>query len=339
MDRLTIWIVLGLMVRLVWPVGAEGQRPPELGEGGVAPSSLAGQNARPAPDGPPGRQRAWWLLLRVGGAAACILALVWVGALLFEDRLVYQPTAGPAVSWEAEHIGAREVRFTTADGVELSAWWHPGVPSMRTAYGPVLLWCHGNAGNVTHRAENLQLLASRGMAALLFDYRGYGKSEGSPCEEGLYEDAAAAYRYLTEERGIELWRIISFGRSLGAAVALKTALDKPVAGLVMESAFESVPAMGRRIWPLAPVAPFARNRYDNLARIPQLRVPLLMVHGDRDRLVPIAQGRRVFEAAPRPRKFHLVDGAGHNDVYTVGGEEYFDLLEEFCRRSVRQVAP
>jgi len=279
------------------------------------------------------------LLLRAVVAAGCAVVLVWLVVLIFEKRFVYHPSSDPAVSWEAEHIGARECRFATPDGLKLSAWWHPGARSLRTADGPVVLWCHGNAGNLTHRAENLQLLAGRGIAALLFDYRGYGDSDGTPSEQGLYEDAAAAYRYLTEERDVEPRRIVCFGRSLGAAVALKTALDHPVAGLVMESAFESVPAMARKMWVFVPIASLARNRYDGLVGVPELDVPLLMVHGSRDKLVPIDQGRRVFDAAPEPKEFYVVAGAGHNDVYSVGGAEYFDRLEEFCRRCVREAAP
>jgi hypothetical protein len=335
MKRLAILVILSLMVRGAsgaWAGQTGSSDRPERAQSSVD-ATVQSDSASARPFGP------WRVLLRAAAAAGVAVVLAWGVALIFENRFVYHPGAGPAVSWDAKRIGARKCRFTTEDKLELSAWWHPGVRSLRTEDGPVLLWCHGNAGSLTHRAENLQLLASRGLAALLFDYRGYGKSDGKPSEQGLYRDAAAAYRYLTEERGVEPWRVICFGRSLGAAVALRTALEKPTAGLVMESAFESVPAMARKMWVFAPIAPFARNRYDNLSRVRELGVPLLMVHGSRDSLVPIEQGRRVFEAAPEPKEFCVVPGAGHNDLYSVGGEDYFDTLEQFCRRCVREAAP
>lgn len=335
MKHLAVLVIIGLIVR-----GACLARAGEPGSSDPPERAQSNVDATVQPDSESSRPLgAWRVLLRAAAAAGIAVLLAWGLALIFENRFVYHPGAGPAVGWEAARLGARECRFATEDGLELSAWWHPGARSARTDDGPVLLWCHGNAGNLTHRAENLQLLASRGIAALLFDYRGYGKSDGKPSEQGLYRDAAAAYRYLTEERGVEPWRVICFGRSLGAAVALRTALEKPTAGLVMESAFESVPAMAREMWVFAPIAPFARNRYDNLSRVKALDVPLLMVHGSRDSLVPIEQGRRVFEAAPEPKEFHVVPGAGHNDLYSVGGKDYFDTLEQFCRRCVREEAP
>ncbi len=270
----------------------------------------------------------------IGGAAACV-AVFGALLLLLENRLVYHPTHGPDVAWDAERLGAEEVFFRTEDGLRLCGWWHDGGTRANADPVPVLLWCHGNAGNISHRAENLQMLTDRGLAALLFDYRGYGKSEGSPSEEGLYRDARAAHRYLVEERGVEPERIVCFGRSLGAAVALSTAVSRSVAGLVMEAAFENVPAMARKLFPVVPVWGLTRNRFDNLERVEELNVPLLTIHGEKDRLVPPEQARSLFEAAPEPKEFYSVAGAGHDDTYAVGGERYLDRLELFCRRCVR----
>ncbi|MGD2176000.1 MAG: alpha/beta hydrolase, partial [Candidatus Brocadiaceae bacterium] len=201
---------------------------------------------------------------------------------------------------------------------------------------PVVLWCHGNAGNITHRAENLDLLARRGLAALLFDYRGYGQSQGRPCEDGLYADGEAAWRYLTGERGVAPGRIVCFGRSLGAAVALRVATLHRVAGLIVEGAFESAPAMARSMFPLIPVWPLMRNNFDNLGRIGDLDVPVLVVHGEEDGVVPVSQGKAVFAAASEPKKLYVVQGADHNDTYAVGGAAYFEQIESFCRECVRR---
>lgn len=272
------------------------------------------------------------------------LALVAVGTvvlatgvlLLLEDRFVYFPSREPLTGWEADWLKVEQQRFETEDGLALHGWWHPGRNRER---GPVILWCHGNAGNITHRAENLHQIVRRGLAVFIFDYRGYGKSEGKPSEQGLYRDARAAWRHLTGELGVAPARVVCFGRSLGAAVALQLSLDRPVAGLVMESAFKSVPAMARRRVPFLPVGRLMRNRYDNLRKVGDLEVPVLFVHGRQDQLVPIEHGRAVFEAAPEPKDFYAVDRAGHNNAYAVGGRAYFERLVAFCRRVLARSEP
>ena len=268
--------------------------------------------------------------------AAMVLALVQVAAaallLLLEDRLVYHPTR-PAAEWDPRTVGAEACTFQTEDGLTLHAVWHPGMGAV-AGPKPVVLFCHGNAGDVTNRAEILSRLAERGLAVLIFDYRGYGDSQGRPSEQGLYRDADAAWRYLVEQRGVGPGRIVVFGESLGAAVALHTALARPVAGLIMEGAFQSIPAMARRQAPFVPVWPLTHNRFDNLGSVGRLAVPLLMVHGERDDLVPISQGRAVFGAAPEPKEFYVVAGASHNDALMVGGPAYLSTVERFCRRCV-----
>lgn len=268
------------------------------------------------------------LLLIVCATALAATALL----VLLERRFIFYPTREPAITWQPPVPDVAECTFATADGLRLHGWWHPGWGDEDPARRPVVLWCHGNAGNITHRAENLLLLADHGLAVLLFDYRGYGRSEGRPSEDGLYLDAEAAYEYLVHQRGVEPERVVCFGRSLGAAVALHLALERPVAGLVMESPFASIPAMARRQMPFLPAWLLVRTQFDNLDRVRDLRVPLLVVHGAQDELVPLAQGRAVYDAAPGPKEFYLIEGAGHNDTYVVGGERYFLALRRFCDR-------
>jgi hypothetical protein len=308
---------------------------PPPGGDGEQPAPLPPQEVRPGA-GPAG-SRAWLRkAVRLVAVAALTLAAACAVLLLFERRLVYHPKGKPVSEWAPAWLGIEEVTFRTRDGLRLYGWWHPGRGEGAPSARPVVLWCHGNAGNITHRADNLALLTQRGLAVLLFDYRGYGRSEGSPSEEGLYLDAEAAYAYLVGERGVEPQRIVVFGRSLGAAPALHVAIERPVAGLIMEGAFASVPAMAKHIVPLLPLGRLVRTKFDNLGRVRRLAVPLLTFHAERDELVPIEQGRAVFDAAPEPKEFHVVEGAGHNDTYEVGGEEYLRTLAEFCRRCVAQ---
>jgi uncharacterized protein len=169
-----------------------------------------------------------------------------------------------------------------------------------------------------------------GVSVQLFDYRGYGRSEGQPDEAGTYRDARAVYRHLVETRGVGPAALVVFGESLGAAVATQLALERPAAALILESPFTSIPDMARAAYPfLPPVGGLIRTRYDTVAKIPRLTLPLLVLHGDRDTIVPFAQGRRVFEAAGGPKRFHAIAGAGHNDTYLVGGEPYWRTLAEF----------
>jgi fermentation-respiration switch protein FrsA (DUF1100 family) len=273
-------------------------------------------------------------VLRVLRAVVIAFGLFFLFVACCQNRVIFPRTRGPVRTWDPGG-GIEQVRFRTADGLTLHAWWHPGEdvpgePGLDATRRPVVLWCHGNAGNITHREGNLRALAARGLAVFIFDYRGYGLSEGSPGEKGVYRDADAAYRYLVDETGIAPARIVVFGRSLGAAVALDLALREPVAGLVMESAFENTKAMAKLQMPLLPVGWLLRSKFDNLGRIGGLKVPLLMVHGDRDTLVPTAQGRAVFAAAPEPKRFYAIAGAGHNDTAEVGGKPYFDAFVRFC---------
>ena len=269
--------------------------------------------------------RVAWAGLRI----AVIVGVMGGLALLFEKRLIYFPTRDHEVTPTALGLAHEDVRLTTEDGVRLHAWYLP----VRQARW-VTLVSHGNAGNISHRLDRALLLQARLQSSvLLYDYRGYGASEGSPDEAGTYRDARAAYLYLSEEKQIPPGRIVLFGESLGSAVSLELALAYPAAALVLEAPFTSVPDMARTTI-FAPLAPLVRTRYENLAKIPRLRLPLLVLQGDRDEVVPFAQGRRLFDAAPEPKRHFAIPGAGHNDTYVVGGEAYWRAVSEFLE-SVR----
>jgi pimeloyl-ACP methyl ester carboxylesterase len=244
--------------------------------------------------------------------------------LLFETRFIYFPTRGHDATPSELGLAHEDVWLTTEDGVRIHGWYLP-VPRARW----VTLLSHGNAGNISHRLDRVLFLQTRLRSSVfLYDYRGYGASEGSPDEAGTYRDARAAYRYLAEEKQVKPGDLVLFGESLGSAVSLELALDHPAAALVLEAPFTSVPDVARTTL-LAPLAPFVRTRYESLARVPRLRMPLLVMQGDRDEVIPPALGRRLFDAAPRPKRYYAIPGAGHNDTYLVGGDGYWKALSDF----------
>ena len=256
-----------------------------------------------------------------------IAALGVVGLFLLLQRLVdsllFQPSPGVDIQPSELGIDAESIFLTSADGVRVHAFFLPS-PGARRA----LLFLHGNAGNASHRLPNAALLAQFDTHVLLLDYRGYGLSEGSPSEPGLYADARAGLAHLAEARGIPAARTFVFGRSLGGAVASAISVEQPLAGVILESTFSSVADMATPI--LGPLArPLVGSRFESLARIADAQAPLLFFHGDRDRTVPYALGQRLFEAAPDPKAFETLRGAAHNDTVQRGGRAYLERIRRF----------
>lgn len=266
-------------------------------------------------------------MARVGVRAlrfVVVLCLLGGLLLLLETRFIYFPSRGYDATPSGLGLAHEDVWLTAEDGVRIHGWYLP-VPRARW----VTLVSHGNAGNISHRLDRALLLQARLRSSVfLWDYRGYGASEGSPDEAGTYRDARAAYRYLVEEKQVKADELVLFGESLGSAVSLELALAHPAAALVLEAPFTSVRDLARTTI-FAPLAPFVRTRYESLARIPRLRMPLLVVQGDRDEIVPPVQGRRLFDAAPEPKRYFAIRGAGHNDTYLVGGEAYWRTIAAF----------
>jgi fermentation-respiration switch protein FrsA (DUF1100 family) len=252
--------------------------------------------------------------------------------VLFLDQLfVYHPSPWQDKDWRGlSRLPLEDVWFPAADGARLFGWY---VESRAT--DAVLLWCHGNGGNIIHRLDNLRYLHQLGLSVFLFDYRGYGKSQHLlPSESGLYQDALGAYDYLTRTRMIRAERLIVFGRSLGAAVAGELASQKAAAGLILESPFPSVEAVAQVYYGRLPVHWLLGAEYRLIDRLPHLSLPKLVIHGNRDRIIPIALGRRVFEAAKAPKEWFEIAGADHNDTYVVGGSAYFRRLADFFRQAL-----
>ncbi|MEO8501999.1 MAG: alpha/beta hydrolase [Vicinamibacteria bacterium] len=258
---------------------------------------------------------------------------VLIGATLFlmlsEKRLIYYPEATVDVTPKALGLPFEEVSLDVEPGVKLHGWFIKAAKEPSTA---TILFSHGNAGNIADRIDRVRSFRDLGADFLLYDYRGYGRSTGDPDEEGTYHDGRAAYDYLVKTRGIDPARLILMGESLGCAISTQLAMERKAAGLILEAPFASVPRMASAIYPFLPVSFFVRTRYDNAAKIPQLKMPLLVIQGSRDEVIPVAQGRMVFDAAPEPKQFLSIEGAHHNDVYVIGGEGYRRVLAEFIAR-------
>jgi hypothetical protein len=205
----------------------------------------------------------------------------------------------------------------------LHAWFIPAENARAT-----VLFCHGNAGNISHRLDSIRLLHSLGLQVLIFDYRGYGRSDGRPSEKGSYRDVDAAWQYLLEVRGLPQTQIIIFGRSLGAAVAADLASRTRPAAVILESAFTSVPDMAAGIYPWLPVRLLSRYRYDNLDKVARLSAPLLLVHSRQDEIIPFVHGERLFERAHVPKQFLEIHG-GHNDAFLTSRKAYTQGLKAF----------
>lgn len=249
----------------------------------------------------------------------------------FDRYLVYHPAPWEERDWGRQvGLPLEEVWFEAEDGVRLFGWFLPSAASPG-----IILWCHGNAGNIIHRLDNLARLSRIGLSVFLFDYRGYGRSQGRPSEQGLYRDALAAYAYVTQTRRISAKRVIIFGRSLGAAVAAHLASVRTAAGLILESAFPSIEAVARHYYFGLPVHWFVGARFPLEERLKQVHMPLLVIHGALDDVIPFDLGQKVFEAANEPKSFYTVPRADHNDVYVVGGTAYYERLKEFATEVLR----
>ncbi len=259
----------------------------------------------------------WWIGLLCLGA---LFGLASWGA----GKMVYYPMRYPGGNWEVrDTLGATDVWLRASDGTRVHAWW---IAAQAGTSGPVTLHLHGNAGNITHRDLTARHIVKAGSSVLLLDYRGYGRSEGKPGEQGLYRDAAAAYDWIMTQ-GFRPEQIVLHGESLGSGVAVNLASTKPCAGVVLEAPFTSIGAVAGKVVPV--LGPLLVRGYDSLSRIRNVRVPVLIVHGETDEIIPYAMGQRLFEAANEPKQVWSVQEAGHNALHITGGPEFAARLRAF----------
>jgi fermentation-respiration switch protein FrsA (DUF1100 family) len=256
------------------------------------------------------------ILVIVTLVASGLVALMWSQ----QRRLIYFPSPGPVPSAATVLPYGRDVTFETDDGIRLGAWYFP---AGRTA----VLVFNGNAGDRSMRAELAAALNRLGHSVLLFDYRGYGGNPGRPSEDGLAADARAARAWLDAQPDVD--RIVYFGESLGAAVAIGLAVQRPPAALVLRSPFTSLPDVGAVHYPWLPVRRLLFDRYPSIDRIKSVRAPLLVIAGDRDDIVPAALSERLYVAAAEPKRYVLVPGVGHNDPALLDGPQMLDEIDRW----------
>ncbi len=260
-----------------------------------------------------------WAILMPAGIYLIVCAAMWA----FQSSFIYFPS--PHMQGDPGLIGLEytDEHMTTEDGVELHGWF---VPSSEKR--PVVLFCHGNAGNISGRLEMIRLLHEIDLNVFIFDYRGYGKSAGAPSEEGTYLDADAAWEHLVKKRGFSPDRILVFGRSLGSAVVSHLAARERPGAVVLMSAFTSIPQEGQEVYPWLPVKLLSRFSYPTLDNVKKISSPIMVIHGRNDEIISFAHGEKIFAAANEPRRF-LEIGGGHNDALHHSGNDIEKALREF----------
>ncbi len=259
------------------------------------------------------------------GLAGLLLSLGLLNALFYlqQPGMVFFPyrtlDATPS-DWGFEY---EDVYLATEDGERLHGWFIPSPGSRR-----VLLFFHGNAGNISHRGESIAIFHRLGLHVFIFDYRGYGRSDGTPSEEGLYADASAAWRYLTETRGVPAQDIVAFGRSLGAAVAADLASREMPGALILESSFTSARDLADAVLPLVSRLLVLRYDFDTRARVARVSCPVLVLHSPEDEMIPFRLGEEVYRAANPPKAFVRMRG-DHNSGFLRSQPEYQQSLGRF----------
>lgn len=260
---------------------------------------------------------------------ALLIVAIPLSLFFFIRFLEYKSTYYPfrAIEYTPKDIGLEyeDVSLTAKDGVSISGWFIPSQSSRA-----VVLFCHGNGGNISHRLQKIMVLNRLNLDVLIFDYRGYGKSKGRPSENGLYLDAEAVYDYLLNERKVPPRKIIGYGESLGGAVIAELALRRELGSIIMESSFTSVPDMAKTVAPFIPGFVY-KSRFDSLSKIKNIGYPKLILHSTDDEVVPFEHGRRLFDNAEEPKEFIEMKG-GHNDTFLVSGDLFVSAIDSFIER-------
>ena len=267
------------------------------------------------------------VLLGIAGAYLVLVAVVWA----VQDQLIYYPNMGREIATTPAAHGVPYDDFTisTDDGEKLNVWWIPAA----NPRGAVALF-HGNAGNISHRVDYALMFREIGYSTLLVEYRGYGKSSGRPSEEGMYRDADAAWRWLTQSRGIPEKNVVLFGESLGGGVASRLAAHHAPKALVLASTFTSAADLGAEIYGFLPVRLISRFKYATIDRLREVRSPVLVLHSPDDEIIPYSHGRRLYEAANEPKAFVDLSGS-HNSGFVYKRKEWVQALDDFLRKSER----
>jgi fermentation-respiration switch protein FrsA (DUF1100 family) len=248
---------------------------------------------------------------------------------LFQDHFVFYPHAQIEMTPKDALLEFEKVHIPSHNEVVLHGWWVPAKNELAT-----VIFFHGNAGNISHRLSNVQILHDLNLSVLIFDYAGYGISSGKPSEQQTYHDAQAAWDYLTKEKKSSARKIILMGQSLGGAIATHLAAKETPDLLIVESAFTSVPDMAQHIYKIFPTRLIAKIHYPTAEAILRVKCPVLIIHSSQDELVPFAMGQKLFTIAPSPKTFLEISGT-HNEGFLTSGAVYSDGIRDFIRKNLR----
>ncbi len=273
-----------------------------------------------------------WLILKNSISYSLFFGFLAYFAILSylyfnQDRLIFLPTPGTPIITPANYgIDYESHILPINDKESVHLWFIPG----KEEQSPVLLFCHGNSGNLGSRLEILRVLYQLGIPIAIFDYRGYGESRGRPSEKHLYEDGERVLRFLKTEKGYPLKETIVMGRSLGGAVACELAYRHPdLSGLILDSAFTSLAEIAQIRYPYVPVSLLLKYRFDNLSKVQAISIPKLIIHSLQDEVIPFSLGQRLFQRARPPKRFLSLPAGGHNDAFLESQERYLQGLKEF----------
>jgi fermentation-respiration switch protein FrsA (DUF1100 family) len=273
--------------------------------------------------------RVWKITISFVSIAIVIYFVFTLFMIFIQSKMIYFPNVpGRGITVRPDDIGLpfEEVCIETTDKVSIYGWFIPA----KNQRG-VILFCHGNAGNISHRLESIQIFNQLGLSTFIFDYRGYGQSQGKVSEKGTYLDAEAAWDYLVQKKRIPPSEIIVFGRSLGGSIAAYLVQDKQPKGLIVESTFSSIRDIGSDLYPYLPVRLISRFNYDSKDYIKNVNCPVLVVHSTDDEMISIEHGRRLFEAADEPKEFLEIEGT-HNEGIIKSRQQYIEGLASFISK-------
>lgn len=270
-----------------------------------------------------------------------VIVLSYIGlaiALYFgQSNMVFMPSKDILETPKSIGLKFEDIQLTTKDNINLSAWFVPAQDNNSIGQG-VILFCHGNGGNISNRLSYLPIFKDLGFATFLFDYRGYGKSEGQPSEVGTYQDVEAVWQYLTQERKIPSQRIIIYGESLGGAIASyiaqTTATKNPQnspAGLILASTFTSISDRAAELYPFLPIRLLSKFSYNSIERLPKIKIPMLIIHSTDDEIIPFHHGEKNFQVANIPKKLVKLRG-DHNGSFLDSLETYRKGINEFTQK-------
>ncbi|MCH8958352.1 MAG: alpha/beta hydrolase [Proteobacteria bacterium] len=266
-------------------------------------------------------------------AAASFYVLLALMLFLFQDRMVFLPNMpGRTLTATPKDAGFdfEDVTLETSDGLKLHGWYVPAAQARG-----VVLFLHGNAGNISHRLDSIAIFHELGLDTLIIDYRGYGRSQGKPSERGIYLDAEAAWHYLVSSRGVAADRVIVFGRSLGGAVAAWLANQYTPAALIIESSFSSALDMARKLYPFMPVRLITRLEYPVSLYVSQLQCPLLVIHSRDDEIIPFTMAEAIYDSAMEPKSLLEIWG-DHNNGFLLSRDRYLSGINEFVQKNLPQ---